>query len=64
MAAPFANRPSDGPTAVDHQRALLEDARRELRRARSPSPTRRQGWRRPGGIGMNIPPPRCKKPGE
>ena len=34
MAAPFANRPSDGPTAVDHQRALLEDARRELRRAR------------------------------
>ncbi len=34
MAAPFfGTRPSDGPTAVDQQRALLEDARRELRRA-------------------------------
>ncbi|HSE43872.1 MAG TPA: hypothetical protein VLA89_00935, partial [Gemmatimonadales bacterium] len=25
--------PNEGPTPVDHQRALLEDARRELRRA-------------------------------
>jgi hypothetical protein len=34
MAAPFFGaRPQDGPTAVDQQRALLEDARRELRRA-------------------------------
>jgi len=34
MAAPFIGPgPNDGPTPVDHQRALLEDARRELRRA-------------------------------